>query len=187
MGFNVHDDSSFGNDQFTAVIATDKESGRKMLLCSIHAIGYGIGDLDSHVKAAEQIRVIRDVVEKIAHEHDVEGIMMGGDFNSVEESVENAASPLTKLTEAKYVPIKVNGDTEIAPSDMFQTGYKLARKIDHFFMKWVGEEGKDFIAAEADIESLTSPLKQYKKVFDHAAIVAKIEVPQKSVSKSQDI
>ncbi|MBA2727504.1 MAG: hypothetical protein H0U49_04945 [Parachlamydiaceae bacterium] len=170
----VFEDHSFGTDQFRAVLATDRQTGKKMLLCSIHVHGYEIGEEGQHKATSVKIANIHRTLEKIALDNGIDGIVIGGDFNSVEERVGNAESPLNTLKASQYTQVKVAGDTEMALPSYFHTGYDLSRKIDHIFIKWLSDDGKELIAKELEInKALKGPLKQ-QNVFDHKAVHVKI-------------
>jgi hypothetical protein len=177
----IYDDGSFGSgEKFRAVIAFDtKNNNRKMLLCSVHVRGYGIGiNDDFYQEAYKDVGIMQKMIEKIAADHGVEGIIMGGDFNSVEERVGAIESPLIHLKEANYVPVKVKSDTEVAPSGFYQGGYDLSRRIDHLFVKWLPQDGKVVSASKGKVadgrKGSLDPLKQ--TVFDHEALSAEIEI-----------
>lgn len=165
----IYDDQSFGGEKFRAVIATDKKTQKKVLLCSIHISGYTIGKADQ-AQRSKDLNIMRKVIEKIAADNHVDGIIMGGDFNSVEEKVGEFDSPLTHLKQAEFVPIPVASNTENAPYTYFQPYYPISRKIDHIWIK-----GKALIGSEGKVEgTLKDPLKQ--TTFDHLTVSAEIEI-----------
>lgn len=169
----IYDDNqSFGTSKFRGVIAIDKVTKKKVLLCSIHIPGYGIG-MESK-DPSSQVNIMRKMVEKIAADHDVDGIIMGGDFNSVEEDIGALKSPLTPLREGKYMPISFAGDTENPPYAFFQAGYDLSRKIDHIFVKWLKESKDSLIGSDGRV---LGKLKEYLKptVFDHLPMEAEMK------------
>lgn len=108
----------------------------------------------------------------------MDGIIIGGDFNSVEEQVRTLLRPLEPLEAAKYTQVRVEGDTEVSPTTFFQEGYALSRKIDHIFVKCMSEADHYVEASAGKVgdgrKGALNPLAQ--TLFDHEAVSAEIEI-----------
>jgi hypothetical protein len=176
----VYDDGSFGRPGvFRAVIATDKTNGKKMLFCSVHLIGYGIGkNEEGEEKAFNSVDVMQNVIDKIAADQSVDGIVIGGDFNSVKKNV-GGWQPLNPLKQAEYEQVPVKSDTEVSYG--YQEGYKLSRKIDHLFVKWLSEgEGLYLQVSKTKVsQGNTGKLDVTKQtLFDHETVSTEIQIKQ---------
>lgn len=173
----IYDDGSFGSRAtFRAVIATDLKTNRKVLLCSTHLRGYEIGTgTDMQREALNDVREMHEILKDVAIHHDVDAIIIGGDFNSVEERIGALASPLEDLKEAKYSHLHFEGDTEVTPPNLYQVGYKLSRKIDHVFGRGIRAKVKISKGkVEGGTKGALDPLKQ--TAFDHFTVSGEIKV-----------
>lgn len=167
----VFEDNSFGTKQFKAVIVKDIHTGKKMILCSVHIGGYDIGDKVERERAERSIRDIQKIIEKIAADNEVEGIVIGGDFNSVEErvGVGDTSSPLDPLRVAHYSLVKSSKNTEASPPGFLGTS-PILRRIDHIFYLAVGEDAQAKATEGKVNEKLGSVRDQHKKAFDHVTL-----------------
>jgi hypothetical protein len=186
----INEDGSIGaSTGYRVVIVKDKETGNKMLLCSVHLGGYAIGDRMATENAVREMKMTLKAVEELATANDVDGIIMGGDFNSVEESVNEQKSPLDLVAAREYVSIRSERDTSVSPPGFIQPLYSLSRRIDHLFYKMITKPNAQppTVTPEArtPTEILHDPLEQHKGVYDHTLQPAALKMPLKPSFQAQ--
>lgn len=165
----LEDNNSFviANGVARGVLVQDKETGRKMLLCSCQIAGYGIGNKDEERTAADEIRTSKELLKKIAEENGIDDIIWGGDFNSVQEDVNGIESPL-KAMDDSFVAVECNQNTEVPPIQFRASQQHLmARRIDHiFFSSKVGMAAEPAVLPEGPVDVAN----QWDKVYDHGIV-----------------
>ena len=171
LPIRVYDDGSFGSEEFMAAIVKDSKTGNSLLFCSVHLAGYDIADADDTDRVRESMQVMLPILEKFARANGVHGIMLGGDFNSVEENVTGAESPISVPKKREYVPLEVNQITNISLPDHFQR-VERERKIDFVFFKTM-EKGHLMEISKGVVHQ---PSTELEEVYDHRSVTGQVQL-----------
>ena len=181
--FNKHEDGSFSNDHFRAVLAYDKNTRQKVVLCSIHLPGYGIGaEPRLHGERYDDLLKIHHVIHTLAKENGASGIIVGGDFNSISEDVGEAKSPLNAMGGENYTRFNTGSQTNVAPPSFIQTHYPTVREVDHVFAMAMGENKIDVNAADINVsgQPIGDAKTQHLESFDHRHVKGKVKFSSNS-------
>lgn len=182
-GVRVYDDGKFGQENFTAAIAKDKLTGNLVLFCSIHIVGYDISNPKETEEKTQLLQRLLPIIEGFASANGVKGIVMGGDFNSVEERVTKAESPMTAVKNNQFVPLENASPTNVAPPTYLQR-IEVSRKIDFIFYKYLSKvEGKPVASKGIVKEPLKDSLHQHQRAFDHETISGQVRLPSEKLHK----